>query len=146
MANISVQSDSAQSLMEITDPAGTTIDRNLAAATHRIYSKNTNAELLEPITRLSELADGFVRLSNANHLQIGKPENPNQWNIFECVNAIISIAGAHGGTQLQLAPNNYPIYYRKNSRQTTLTGPCAIGIGVRSSLLTKNDSSEAGTW
>jgi hypothetical protein len=147
MADISVQSYSAQSLMKTTDPAAKKrIDRKFTTATHGIHSNNTNTELVELLTRLSELVDGFVRLSHASHFPIGKPENPNQWNIFECANAILSIATAHGGTRLQRSTNNYPICCCKNSRQTTLTGPCAICIGVRSSPITKSYCSEAGSW
>jgi hypothetical protein len=143
MVSVLVQSDCEQSLSEVAKSAPATMDRKLTAALS-IYPKN--AAFMEVFTRLSDLADGFVRISHANHSPRANPETQNQWNIFECTNAILSIASAHGGTQFQRPPNTYPICYRKSSHQTTLTGPCALCIGVRSSLLTKSYCSQAGTW
>jgi hypothetical protein len=146
MANTLVQSDSDYSLMETTFPARTTIDRKFTVAAPKIHSKNTNTDLVEPLRRLSDLVDGFVCLSHASQSPIGKSENPNKWNFSEYVNAILSIVGAHGGARFERPPNDSPICHRKSSHQTMPDGPCAMCIGVRSSLLTKNYCSEAGTW
>jgi hypothetical protein len=138
MANVPARFDGENSLMKMTSPARTTIDRKSAVS-------NISADLVELHRRLSDLVDGFVRLSHAGRVPIGKPENPNQWNFFEYANAILSIAGAHGETQSQRSLGDRPVCYRKNSHQSTLTGPCAMRIGVRSSLLTKSHCSQAET-
>ena len=144
MANTLAQSDSEQSLMEMISPARTTIDRKPDVSRLRIQLENTNTNLLEPLRRLSDLVDGFVRLSSASELPVTEPGNPNQWDIFECADAILSIVGARGGgTQFKRPPSASLICYRKSSRQTTLTDPC---IGVHSSLLTESYSSQVETW
>jgi hypothetical protein len=140
MANTLAQSDSELSLMEMTFPAKTTINRKSDVSTLRIHLENTNVNLVEPLRRLSDLVDGFVRLSSTSQLPVSEPENSNQWDIFECANAILSIVGARGGAQFE-RPS--PICYRKSSHQTTPTDPC---IGVRSSLLTESYCSQAETW
>ena len=138
MANVPAISNSENSLMKTTSPARTTINRKSAVS-------NISADLVELHRRLSDLVDGFVRLSHAGPVPIGKRENPNQWNFFEYAKAILSIAGAHGGAQFQRSIGDRPVCYRKNSHQSTLTGPCAMCMGVRSSLLTKSYCSQAET-
>lgn len=145
MANILVQSDSEQSPMEMTYSTRATIDRKLIVAPQRLHSKNPNTELVELLARLSELVDGFVRLSCVSQSEVDEQKNPHHWNIFECANAILSIASAHGGTRFQPPPDNYPACYLKTPCRTTLTTPCATCIGVRSSVITKS-CSQAETW
>jgi hypothetical protein len=138
MANVPAISDSENPLMKTTSPARTMIDRKSAVS-------NISADLVELHRRLSDLVDGFVRLSHAGQVSIAKPENPNQWNFFEYANAILSIAAAHGGAQFQRPLGDRPVCYRKNLHQSKLTGPCAMCMAVRSSLLTKSYCSQAET-
>ena len=145
MANTVAQSNTNHSLMEMTFSARTIIDPKLAFATPKIHPEN-KLELVELFRRLSELVDGVVRLSRTRQLPIGNPENPNEWNIFECTDAILSIVGANGGAQFQRSSDNYrDCDCSQNSRQTTMTDLCAVCISDRSSLLTKSCCSQAGT-
>jgi hypothetical protein len=144
MANPVVQSNNDPSLMEMTFSTRKIIDLKLAVATPKIHQEN-KIELVELFRRLSELVDGVVRISRTRQLPIGKSENPNQWNIFECTDAILSIVGANVGAQFQRSSGNYRgCDCSQNSLQTTITGPCAVCISDRSSLLTKSCGSQAG--
>jgi hypothetical protein len=144
MINTSAQFGAGDSLLERTFSPRMTIDKKLTVTTPKIYSENKIAELAELFHSLSELVDGFVRLARTSELPFGKPENPHQWNIFECTDAILSLVGAHRRVQFQPSLDNYP-NCDCNSRQTMMTGPCALCLGVRSSLLTKNCCSQVGT-
>jgi hypothetical protein len=141
MINTAARSGADDSLVERTFSARMTIDNKLTVATPKIYSENKIAELAELFHSLSELVDGVVRLARTSELPF---ENPHQWNIFECTDAILSLVGAHRRVRFQRPLDNYP-NCDCNSRQTMMIGPCALCLGTRSSLLTKSCCSQAGT-
>jgi hypothetical protein len=143
MTNTLAQSTGDHPLVEASTPAITSINPKFTAATPRFYSEELHVHLGELLRRLSDLVDKFARLSRVGDLPFEKPENPNQWNILECVDAIIPVVSAHGGNQFQRPLDDC---YPKSSHQAALTGPSATCVNRRPNLFTKSSCSEAGTW
>ena len=108
MANALGQHNSGNPEMEMTFPAKTMLDRESAASTPWILaddrfsrSVDTSTNSAELLHRLSELVDGFVRLSRPCPSVPANTENSEGWSIFECAHAMLSVAGAHGNIQFQ---------------------------------------------
>lgn len=108
MANALGQHNSGNLEMEMSFPARTMLDGESAASTPRIHaddrfsqSIDTSTNSAELLHRLSELVDGFVRLSLPCPSVPANIENSDGWSIFECAHAMLSVAGAHGNIQFQ---------------------------------------------
>ena len=120
MTNALGQHNSGNLLAEMTFPATSMTDQESTASTSLINTENrfgqsvdANANSTELLDRLSDLVDGFVRLSHPSTPLPVNIENPDGWSIFECVHAMLSVAEAHGDVQLQYPPSDAPTCFPK---------------------------------
>ena len=115
MTNVLGQNHRGNLLAEMTFPATIMTDQESTAPTSLVHAENrfgqsvdANANSTELLHRLSDLVDGFVRLSHSSTPLPVNIENPDGWSIFECAHAMLSVAEAHGDVQLQYASSDAP--------------------------------------
>jgi hypothetical protein len=114
MANILEQHDGRNLFVETPTLArkSVTADQKSATSTERngvrdsSHSIDRSTNSGELLLRLSNLIDGFVRLSRGRHSLPVDVENPDGWTIFERVSVIQSIAGCHDGAPFSFRPQN----------------------------------------